>query len=408
MPASSFFTSQAQYRALAEGAQVAKKLGLTCDVCVSEAPNVKCFLQSYWNGKTIVANTQVQSSVTRNGADANTLLGSISIFDIDATCDDESLQPCNSKILASHKVLVDSFRTIYDINKDRPVGQAAAIGRYSEDVYYNGNPWYLTTLSAAEVLYDAVAQWKTQQQLTVDDISYAFFEDLYPSVVKGTYEAGYTNSSNSSFAEICSAVTNYADGFVSVAQQHIPANGSLSEQFGRSDGLPLSAYDLTWSYASFVTMAQRRSGQYPPSWGASNAAKSVCQASSANGTYVPAVAAGAPNDPVSCTVETTFNVNASTYYGENIYLIGNSSDLGKWDPANAQPLNANAYTDSRPLWSTSADLAAGEGLDYKFLRMEQDGSYIYESENRTLSVASCGSSPSPVEASWVGETGTPS
>ena len=127
---------------------MAKKLGMKCDACTNEAPQVLCFLQSYWNGKTLVANTNLQT--TRSGADANTLLGAISTFDIDAYCDHPSIQPCNSKVLASHKVLVDSFRSIYGINKGRTTGKAAAIGRYAEDVCYKGNPWYLTTLSAAE------------------------------------------------------------------------------------------------------------------------------------------------------------------------------------------------------------------------------------------------------------------
>jgi glucoamylase len=402
---SSFFTTQNQYRALAQGAQVAKKLGVKCNACVNEAPQVLCFLQSFWNGKTIVANTNLQT--TRSGADANTLLGAISVFDIDAYCDNASMQPCNSKILASHKVLVDSFRSVYGINNGKGAGQAAAIGRYAEDVYYKGNPWYLTTLSAAEVLYDAVAQWKARHQLTVDDISYGFFKDIYPNVTKQTYKAG---NSNSVFAQICNAATSYADGFVQIALQYTPTNGSLSEQFGRDDGLPLSAYDLTWSYASFITMSQRRSGQYPASWGTRNAAAiaSTCAGTSTTGTYVPATAAGAPNNPVSCTVSTTFNVNASTYYGENIFLIGNTSDTGSWNPSNALPMDASGYTNDRPLWTLTVDLAAGEDLSYKYVRQETDQSYIYESINRTLNVESCNSQPSPVEDSWIGESGTPS
>ena len=56
------------------------------------------------------------------------------------------------------------------------------------------------------------------------------------------------------------AVTAYADSFVEIAQKYTPADGSLAEQFDRNTGAPLSAEDLTWSYAAFVTMAERRAG----------------------------------------------------------------------------------------------------------------------------------------------------
>ena len=99
-----------------------------------------------------MANTN--AALARTGNDANILIGAISNFDIDATCDSPTFQPCSSKILASHKTLVDSFRDIYAINKGLGAGKAAAIGRYAEDVYYSGNPWYLTTLSAAEYVFE--------------------------------------------------------------------------------------------------------------------------------------------------------------------------------------------------------------------------------------------------------------
>jgi len=104
----------------------------------------------------------------------------------------------------------------------------------------------------------------------------------------------------------------------------------MSEQFNRSTGEPLSAYDLTWSFASFVSMAQRRNGQYPASWGAdgSGPIPSTCQATSAMGTYAAATAAGAPPVSTACTVQVTFVVNASTTFGQNVYISGNVSALG--------------------------------------------------------------------------------
>jgi glucoamylase len=249
---------------------------------------------------------------------------------------------------------------------------------------------YLITTGAAEYLYDAVAQWKTQNSLTIDDTSLAFFTDIYPAASTKTYS---TSASSAEFPLILEAVTTYADSFVSVVEKYTPTNGSLSEQFNKTaPGNPLSAYDLTWSFAAFVSMAERRAGQYPPSWEPSVAAElpSQCAGSSTKGVYAPALAAGAPNVTTTCTSNVQFAVNASTYYGENVYLVGNTTDLGSWDVDNAQPLLSSNYTSERPLWYAVMALAAGEAVDYAYARQEDcDQPWIFETANRTLVAPAC-------------------
>ena len=102
------------------------------------------------------------------------ILAVMHAFDINATCDAAALQPCNSRTLAIHKVVVDSFRNLYPINENATAPAAVAVGRYPEDVYYDGNPWYITTLAAAEVLYDAVVQLRKNESLTIDETSLDF------------------------------------------------------------------------------------------------------------------------------------------------------------------------------------------------------------------------------------------
>ncbi|KUJ06868.1 1, 4-alpha-D-glucan glucohydrolase [Mollisia scopiformis] len=400
---SSYFTIQNQARALIEGAQLAHDLGVTCPGCV-QAPEVLCFLQSFWNGEFIVSNINIDNG--RTGIDGNSILGPIAIFDIDAYCDSPTMQPCHSNNLANFKVLIDTFRATYAINDGIPEGQGVAVGRYAEDVYMGGNPWYLITTAAAEFLYDAVAQWKARHVLIVDSTSLAFFQDIYPSVTVRQYNSG---NANSPFAQIMDAVTAYADSFVAVAEKYIPSNGSLAEQFNRTTGVPLSANDLTWSYAAFVTMAQRRAGQYPASWGSRNAIAppATCAGTSTTGVYVPAIAAGAPNVTSTCQVNVIFDVNATTYYGENLYVIGDTDDLGVWDVSNSLPMGAGGYTSERPLWSVSAYLNAGEEVNYKYVRQEDcNQPYIYETVNRTLTVPACGSAAITTNDAWDGPVGT--
>jgi glucoamylase len=214
-------------------------------------------------------------------------------------------------------------------------------------------------------------------------------------------------------------VTNYADSFVEVVEKYAPANGSLAEQFSKASPFkPTSARDLTWSYAAFVSMAERRSGQYPPSWIPAKGSVSVpqqCASSSRKGVYLPATAAGAPNVTATCTSNVRFEVNATTYYGENILVAGNTTDLGSWDISNAWPLDAAGYTDKRPLWAATVALTAGDTVSYSYVRQEdcgQDPIWEPATANRTLVVPPCDPDADPEKVlvvtndAWQGSTGT--
>ncbi|KAK3353146.1 family 15 glycosyl hydrolase [Lasiosphaeria hispida] len=407
---SSFFTTQAQYRSLVEGGALAGTLGVPCTAC-SEAPQVLCLLQTYWNGKYFTANINDNSG--RGGVDANTILGPIAAFDLQAACDSPSLQPCHSRVLANFKVFVDTFRnsSLYPINAGISSTDGIAVGRYPEDFYLNGNPWYLITLGAAEFLYDAVAQWTTQGSITITPTSLPFYLDLYPNATaNGTYKRC---NEISPFHTIVTAATAYADSFVSVAQRYTPSTGSLAEQFLKSPpGTPLSAAALTWSFASFVSMSARRTGRFPPSWlpSFSLTVPPTCTASSATGTYSPATAAGAPEVTVPCTTTVRFEVNATTYYGENVYVVGNITDLGDWDPENAQTMRSDRYTEEWPLWHAEVPLDVGPDgaiVAYKYIRQQDCGqAWVWEERNRTVVVPGCGGEGViGEEGVWVGKGG---
>nr|CAI67598.1 glucoamylase [Trichoderma lixii] len=263
-------------------------------------------------------------------------------------CDASTFQPCSDKALSNLKVVVDSFRSIYGVNKGIPAGSAVAIGRYPEDVYFNGNPWYLATFAAAEQLYDSVYVWKKTGSITVTSTSLAFFQELVPGVAAGTY-----SSSQSTFTSIINAVSTYADGFLSEAAKYVPADGSLAEQFDRNTGTPLSAVHLTWSYASFLTAAARRAGVVPPSWASSgaNSVPSSCSGASVVGSYSRPTASHSTIAPPSgvlgysftshscatpTSVAVTFHELAATKFGQTIKVAGSAPELG--NGARAQPL----------------------------------------------------------------------
>jgi glucoamylase len=375
---SSFFTLSATHRALVEGAALAATLKKTCDGCSSAAPQVLCFLQSFWTGSYIDSNINVNDG--RTGKDANSLISSIHTFDPNSKCTDATFQPCSSRALANHKAVTDSFRSVYAVNKGIAQGKAVAVGRYSEDVYYNGNPWYLCTSAAAEQLYSAMYQWDKLGSVTVDATSLAFFKDLVPSISSGTYA-----KDSAVYKSIVSAVRTYADGYLAVVQKYTPSNGGLAEQFDKNNGSPLSAADLTWSYAAFLTATDRRANSVGPSWGESS------------NNVAPTTCTGTP----ACNAKITFNVRVTTNYGENVFVVEQLAELGNWSPDNAKPLSASKYTSSDPLWSAAIDLPASTVFEYKYIRKSASGQVTWESDpnNKFTSSSGCGSTAT-VNDTW--------
>lgn len=339
---SSFFTTAAQHRALREGSALATTLGQNSVVTsyTSQANNLMCFLQSYWNPTSgyVTANT----GGGRSGIDANTVLSSIHSFDPNAGCDVITFQPCSDKALSNLKVYVDSFRSVYPINNGLSPSSAVATGRYKEDIYYNGNPWYLATFAVAEQLYDALIVWSQQGSLEVTNVSLAFFRQFSPAVQIGTYA-----SSSPTYLTLTTAIKTFADGFISINAKNTPLDGSLSEQYSKSDGSPTSAVHLSWSYASALTVFAARGGYMPPSWGA-------------NGLTVPTTCLSNSGP----TVQVTFNVNATTVLGENIYLTGSVAALQNWSPSNALLLSSANY----PIWTITVTLPANTIVQYKYIR----------------------------------------
>ena len=258
---------------------------------------------------------------------------------------------------------------------------------------------YLTTLAAAEQLYDALYQWNKIGSIEVTDLSLAFFRDHSPSVGVGTYA-----STKPTFIALTSSIKEYADGFFSIVHKYTPTNGSLAEQFSRTDGTPLSAGDLTWSYSAFLTAASRRNGKVPASWDSNPNSPSApppppqpssCTPSSAQGTYItpPITAPTAPASscPEVANLTITFNVAKPTTFGQTVLITGNVSALGTWDLSKAVEMSADAYKAGYPRWYGFASLPKGdgEGVEYKYyLKEPRGGGGVFEAgANRVLTLS---------------------
>lgn len=272
-------------------------------------------------------------------------------------------------------------------------------------------------------MYDALYVWNKEGSITVTATSLDFFKDFSSSVTAGTY-----SSSTSTYTTLYNAIQTYADGYFNIVATYAQANGSLSEQFSRSDGDPLSAYDLTWSYAAFLTAAARRAGVVPYSWGEPSASSvpSACVSTSAIGTFSTASTGTWPasQTPVSgatttttttsatttgtgstsktstrtttstststtctaaSTVAVTFDEIVTTTYGETIKIAGSVSELGDWDTNDAIALSAIDYTSSDNLWFVTVDFPAGTVIQYKYINVATNGDVTWEADpNHTV------------------------
>lgn len=104
-----------------------------------------------------------------------------------------------------------------------------------------------------------------------------------------------------------------------------------------------------------------------------------------------------------CVAQVSFNVNASTYFGENVVIVGSAVTLGEGSADNSAPLSATNY----PIWSAVVDLPTDTVVSYQYVRTETDGSYIYETTNRTITTGGCNGTIQVVNDVITSAQGTP-
>ncbi len=152
------------------------------------------------------------------------------------------LDPRGQATLSS---LEDLFDTEYAINRARPPERGPALGRYANDAYYGGNPWYLATLAAAEFYFKLAFALLSGAEMPAASENERFRRRLIadgaqesPGFAKAAFERGVT--------------------FMRTVQAYTSPSGDLSEQFDRTTGAQTSAKHLAWSYAAFITAAASR------------------------------------------------------------------------------------------------------------------------------------------------------
>jgi alpha-amylase len=97
------------------------------------------------------------------------------------------------------------------------------------------------------------------------------------------------------------------------------------------------------------------------------------------------------------SVAVNFAVNATTIWGENIFVAGNQSALGNWDPARSAPLSSATY----PVWRGTVNLPPGTTFEYKYIKRIDGGGVIWESgANRVQTTPTGGGCTLDLNESW--------
>ena len=120
----------------------------------------------------------------------------------------------DARVAATLARIEQHFASAYPLNRGRAA--TFAFGRYPGDRYYDGSAWYLCSFAVAEFAYRRAALLRDADE-----------------VARG-------------------------DAVLDAVRAYIPESGELSEQFHPETGAQLSARNLTWSYAAFITMGHAR------------------------------------------------------------------------------------------------------------------------------------------------------
>lgn len=238
-----------------------------------------------------------------------------------------------------------------------------------------GEGWYVSTLAAAEQLYDSLLVCQKLGSITITDLSLPFWQAIYPAAKSGSwFKNSNAHESSSMYRGLYDAMQVYADGFVDIVRNNTPEDGSMSERFSKFDGTPSGAQGFSWTNGAFLSMKDRREGKVPPSWGALDAARNkatTCNVTRLRGTYIvpdrvqwPAI----PCKPLS-VIQITFNLlSQHITEGSSVYIYGSIQELGSWDPNKALLMDAPRYNRERdlPLWRKSLRIAVGTEFEYKY------------------------------------------
>ncbi|MGW3247077.1 carbohydrate-binding module family 20 domain-containing protein [Streptomyces sp. NPDC001070] len=181
----------------------------------------------------------------------------------------------------------------------------------------------------------------------------------FRNAVAGTAVTNWWSNGNNAIA-----FGRGSKGYVAINHE----SGSLTQTFITS--LPAGTYcDVQHSGATYTVGAD---GRFTATIGANDAV---------------ALYTGAPCGGTTPASGASFSVNATTVWGQNVYVVGNNAALGNWNTGSALLLSSAAY----PAWKLDVSMGAGTSFEYKYIKKDANGNVTWESgANRAATVPASG------------------
>jgi glucoamylase len=252
----SFFARAAQLRCLR--AIAAGPKGIAVPEGIAAAISwLESALPGHWNGACYVSvlapGTGPTPTPVAEGYDPN--------IDIVMACVYGAIPCTDTKLLATAAQLRQQWAdsdsaAVYPINlSDQQLGLGPMMGRYPADTYdgdvgepvLGGHPWALCTCNFAELYYRLATEITTTRTIPYDQLSAEFFSqvDVDPDTTPD---------------EAAAALDDAGDAMLQAVIYHSD-NLELSEQFDGTSGYEKSVWDLTWSYAAFLSAVRAKTAR---------------------------------------------------------------------------------------------------------------------------------------------------
>ncbi|MBC7693166.1 MAG: glycoside hydrolase family 15 protein [Methylotenera sp.] len=274
-----FYTLMMQQRALHEGAILARRLGdpEAASWYQQQSQAIRQVIPGFWSvSKNYIVATQNSSwsdQAKPSGLDIAVILASLHASPHDQSSGDLFMSVSDDRVIATAGALRQAFDSLYSVNRVQNGHQgerlAPGLGRYPEDIYDGvtnhgqGNPWFLSTQAMAEFHYKLAAQIRNARAVTLSPTKMAYFGRVsgLTSLRDGFRSGQILKSTDAGFAKLVSALNDEGDAYMNRALYHAESNGAQAEEFNRSSGFSQGAVHLTWSYVSYLSALQARSGQ---------------------------------------------------------------------------------------------------------------------------------------------------
>ncbi|KGU27620.1 glucoamylase [Candida albicans P34048] len=224
----------------------------------------------------IISSPKLFYTKSRSGLDIASILAVLYTHNNNNANDDDDndfpFDVDNGLVLTTLRYLIQDMTLRYPINFQDNF-QGVALGRYPEDIYdgygkSEGNPWFISTATASELIYRLIYKLKSNNQaIIIDQKNIEFYKEFIHSVSATeisnnelkfeTHINGHPmmiiNKDDKLYDELINKLFHYADGFLKVVQKHVDNNGDMNEQFNKYIGFMQGAEKLTWSYGAVFT-----------------------------------------------------------------------------------------------------------------------------------------------------------